>query len=555
MCSDNNNLNTNNTEAYIKRLQLQNMELQSQLDGLKNIYIDSNNQYKKALNCINSFCKTVLQKDFALSQIDGYDGDIQNMPYTELLNYVADKILKEKIEQNSVLLNLIEENNVKDQIIEDLKKQIYDLTQKNDIPEQEKAEILLNNNIYDNISENNITDDIVNTDDKNNNDTMQKDNLLFISAKQPTQDTPVANESENLKNNNKDNKKHNKTLLEENIVKEEDTQSLTIIVKDRDIKLNDEYKNTNPIEKNINKTDNTFRNNTNSIDQKTFDNSNKSNKNTDNNLKSKATKSNKYNKKNTTSSTEDYYVINLKNIANDLAEIHWDVIEAIGVFGFSEKADILNHIKTKYLDISEESLDQKLIKTLEELKISDIVSKERINTGIRMFFVYNITETGEKIYTNYAKSPKTFVESESEKLLRMHASLKHGYTIKDSAKILVQLGYKDVTYTEEENKITLDNGDIYIPDIIGTDHKTGEKMYFEVEFGFHSQSEFDAKCNKIAKISSTINFIVIDVKRRNNVSFQIKSWLLSLNGSNKHITTRITTIRNLRNNAWEIESL
>lgn len=32
MCSDNNNLNTNNTEAYIKRLQLQNMELQSQLE-------------------------------------------------------------------------------------------------------------------------------------------------------------------------------------------------------------------------------------------------------------------------------------------------------------------------------------------------------------------------------------------------------------------------------------------------------------------------------------------------------------------------------------------
>ena len=58
----------------IKQLELNNMDLKSQLAGTKEVVEESKAKYNQVVDSINNFCKQTLEKEFALSQIGDYNG-------------------------------------------------------------------------------------------------------------------------------------------------------------------------------------------------------------------------------------------------------------------------------------------------------------------------------------------------------------------------------------------------------------------------------------------------------------------------------------------------
>lgn len=247
------------------------------------------------------------------------------------------------------------------------------------------------------------------------------------------------------------------------------------------------------------------------------------------------------------------HLVDLSKIMESMPQIHWQILEAIGVKGLSEKSDIVDYLKEKNLSIKESSLELKVGSALGEMRVSDAVLLHKINTGVRTFYAYSLTDTGKRIFKESGKFSEEPVLSEVEILQKDHTSAYHGYGIKDSAEILKELGYKDVTISKNENKVELPNGDIYIPDIKGRSPLTGEFEYFEYELGHHKQTDFDRKCAKMRLASNVLYFIVPDVTKRSRVKNQLDDWRFSAGERAKDVEIKLTTTRNLKKNMWDTD--
>ncbi len=156
-----------------------------------------------------------------------------------------------------------------------------------------------------------------------------------------------------------------------------------------------------------------------------------------------------------------------------------------------------------------------------------ILKSERLSTGYRTFNLLTVTTLGKQLYrTAFKKEPP---EQEHIALLSDHASLEHGYMIKDVKKILDERGYyREVTIGRKRNRITLSEGRSVIPDVIAIARGIRIECY-EVECGTHNQAEFNAKCNKLRSVTQNINIIGRnrDIITRILVP-QIERWIKSI---------------------------
>lgn len=247
------------------------------------------------------------------------------------------------------------------------------------------------------------------------------------------------------------------------------------------------------------------------------------------------------------------HLVDLNRIMKSMPEIHWQILEAIGTKGLSEKDEITDYLSDKNPNIKETSLSLKVGTALGEMRVSDAVKLHKINTGTRTFYAYSLTDTGKRIYVESGRFSQEPVLSEVEILEKDHTTAYHGYGIKDSADILGTLGYTEITTGRKENTVELPNGDIYIPDIKAKSPFTGEYEYFEYELGHHKQSDFDRKCTKMRLASKTIHFIVPDITKRARVKNQIDDWRFNAGERAKGVEIKITTTRNLKKGMWDTD--
>lgn len=247
------------------------------------------------------------------------------------------------------------------------------------------------------------------------------------------------------------------------------------------------------------------------------------------------------------------HLVDLNKIMNTMPEIHWQILEAIGEKGLSEKDDIINYLIEKNSTLKANSLSVKVGAALGEMRVSDAIKLHKINTGSRTFYAYSLTDTGRRMFIESGKFKEAPVLSEVEILERDHNSAYHGYGIKDSSEIIKELGYTEVTTGRKENTVQLPNGDDYIPDIKARSPFTGEFEYFEYELGHHKQSDFDRKCTKMRLASKTLHFIVPDITKRTRVKNQIDDWRFKAGDRAKDVEIKITTTRNLKKGMWDTD--
>ena len=206
----------------------------------------------------------------------------------------------------------------------------------------------------------------------------------------------------------------------------------------------------------------------------------------------------------------------------------WDVFQMIASSGVSEECEakrlIVDLTIQKHNKCISEDGAWLSIKALIKL---GVLSTKKMSTGYRNFKLLIVNDLGKHLYrVTFRKEP---AEQEHITLRCEHASLEHGYMIKDVKKILDKRGvYREVSTNRKRNRIPLDEGKSSIPDVIAVTYGIPNE-YYEVECGTHKQSDFNAKCNKLLKITPNINIIGKNRDRITSVIIpQIEHWIKSV---------------------------
>lgn len=237
------------------------------------------------------------------------------------------------------------------------------------------------------------------------------------------------------------------------------------------------------------------------------------------------------------------HVIDLNEYMSKMTDLMWEILYSIGHLGYSESKDIKGYVNQK--DFSYNT-------ALNQLKSMGIIESEKINTGWRWFYSYELSSTGKRIYVE--KYKVNSIECEKQILRRDHATALHGYCIKDAAQILKDVfHYDDTSISRKVNTIQL-RDEKYIPDIIARNKKMNVVDYYEIELGHHMQKDFNKKCDKMRMVTKDLYFVVptFDVMNRVLIK-QIGQWVLDKGGKDKlkGTTVYVTTMSKLIEGNWE----
>lgn len=219
----------------------------------------------------------------------------------------------------------------------------------------------------------------------------------------------------------------------------------------------------------------------------------------------------------------------INEVYNNIDVYQMKMLQIIGENGFSETNDIVDAC-SKSQELGSSSVIRDNLKTM----IANVLLEtESISTPIRKkLTLYSMTSVGKAIYKKeFGKNP---VKDEKTRIKEMHATLQHGYCIKDTAKILGDLGYTNISMDSTKNAIEVANNRRYVPDIVANfDVKT--KTYWEVELGHHHNNDFFEKLEKAAKVASTVYVVVNDANTWEVVKKQIVAFKLKLKQEHRNI--------------------
>ncbi len=223
-----------------------------------------------------------------------------------------------------------------------------------------------------------------------------------------------------------------------------------------------------------------------------------------------------------------FYMAHFDELKQRFTPRDWEVFQIIVESGVSEECEAKRMIVNLTIQKHEKCISPDTawlsIKSLIKL---GVLKSERLSTGYRTFNLLTVTALGKQLYrTAFKKEPP---EQEHIALLSDHASLEHGYMIKDVKKILTKRNvYREISTNRKLNRIVLHDGRSVIPDVIAKTYDIANE-YYEVECGTHNQAEFNAKCNKLLGVTRDINIIG---KNRDNITRilvpQIERWIKSV---------------------------
>lgn len=208
------------------------------------------------------------------------------------------------------------------------------------------------------------------------------------------------------------------------------------------------------------------------------------------------------------SSSSDVHLSHLRDIVKKMSSMEWKAFEFIVASGVSEEKDAKEVFIQALIDKDEPCISEDTAwRAIKALVKTGLYDAERIFTGYRNFNILKLTAIGRRLYRDRFRKEPPY--QEHELLIGEHASLLHGYMIKDAATILTKRGaYKFICTNRKKNQIKLSDGSVVIPDIIA--FFDGGRNCFEVECGNHNQADFNAKCNKLLALG---NIVIIGQNR------------------------------------------
>lgn len=210
------------------------------------------------------------------------------------------------------------------------------------------------------------------------------------------------------------------------------------------------------------------------------------------------------------------------------------ILQIIGENGFSETNDIVDKA-AEVEGLGSHTVIRDVMKTMVQ---NMLLEAESISTPIRRkLTLYSMTPIGIAVFKKeFGRKP---IKDEKTRIREMHATLQHGYCIKDTAKILGDLGYTNICMDSTKNAIEVANNRRYVPDIVANfDAKT--KTYWEVELGHHKDQDFFEKMEKAAKVTSTVYIVVNDMQSWDKLKKQITGFKLKL--KQEHRTIKLTVV-------------
>lgn len=253
-----------------------------------------------------------------------------------------------------------------------------------------------------------------------------------------------------------------------------------------------------------------------------------------------------------TNVNDNTFFCSFANVRDRIGEIGVKTMQIIGSEGISEEQEQIRQTIEVLLFSNGIPMSQSSIRrTIETLKTVGLLKAHEINTGTRRFNINEFTTEGVLFFHHYFKKrPARF---EHEKLIKEHASVHHGYMIKDATEILKSKGiYETVSTSRTENRYQISGGRSCIPDIVC---KNGFDRYmFEVECGTHKKIDFNAKCSKLIEITDDICILCQNRKVLNKVlRHQVEDWIveegrenLLYNGNKVYLAT----LSDLKNDKW-----
>ena len=245
------------------------------------------------------------------------------------------------------------------------------------------------------------------------------------------------------------------------------------------------------------------------------------------------------------------HVVDLKVFMDKMSDIMWDVLYVIGTDGLTKYSDIEAAVAAKN---GEDLRRSKIRVATTDLVKMKIVNVENVKLPLSpRCFLHWLSDIGKRIYrAKYEKAPTTSIV---ERVIAEHDNVEHGFGILDIEKVLEEKKiYKSISSWNRSNPIPVDNGRSYIPDLICKREKYTE--YIEYERGFHTQTDFNAKCNKMSQVTRFLNFIVPNKEVLKHVSKQIDAWVEKRGlKSVENLRVRITTAVAIRDTELGANSL
>lgn len=245
-----------------------------------------------------------------------------------------------------------------------------------------------------------------------------------------------------------------------------------------------------------------------------------------------------------------------------LSDTNKAVIKVIGSTGVSRNKELRTAIEdneeTQHLFMKGNKFNQQdMSSTIKGLKDAGFLISDSVKLGAKggfNFNVYELSSLGKGIYQSLAgKKP---VVSEKKLITDQHASLEHGYLIKESALEFEEMGY--TVYTERKDlRFDLPNGKRKDFDLII--EKDGKKCMIEVERGTHNEEDFFNAMDKILQITNEFYFICPNEQimfGKTKIAFfrWIKERLGGIQNAKGKLTANFTTLEKVKKRGktiWE----
>lgn len=220
------------------------------------------------------------------------------------------------------------------------------------------------------------------------------------------------------------------------------------------------------------------------------------------------------------------HMVDLKDYRDKITDLMWRLMEVVGKEGISSYIKIEPRIMERMKSFTTRS---KIRMSVQSLYSMGLLDQEQISDPLRSkYYVYRLTEIGHRLYKDHFG--ETPVLSELDRIVSQHDNANHGYGIQALKELLEESQcFDSVCSDAKKNAILLERGGRYVPDIVA--RKDKECHYFEYECGTHTQQDFSAKCNKMCRVSSVLNFVVPnrEILHRRIIS-QVQEWIKQKGG-------------------------
>lgn len=211
----------------------------------------------------------------------------------------------------------------------------------------------------------------------------------------------------------------------------------------------------------------------------------------------------------------------VREYLSEATESEKAVLVAIGKEGFSESIPIFDFLKNT-------ASASKIRACMQTLVSKKVLIKTIVNTPkTPKLALFQLSDYGKAIYE--AMEGKPPVLSKAEKIKKEHSTFEHGYAIIQIAEALEETPFVKkkngkVTCMTGRKQIKVDENQAFVPDIT---IDTGGKLpiYIEYETTKGTQEYFNCKCDKFAKVTNRLNFIVPNQESLDTIKNHANKWI------------------------------